>query len=100
MQNLDLLEKAARENDVQIVRALNNQLAGLDAERNKKIAEIRAEYGERPKTLKTKRTEWIRRVKKLLSKDEYEELVNRSETGARSDPEPLPVTGVDHESAA
>ncbi len=96
MQNLDAMEKTARDNDVQIVRALNTQLAGLDAERDQKIAAIRAEYVERRRTLKAKRTEWLRRVKKLITPEEYEQLVK----GEESRPEPVAATEVDHESSA
>lgn len=81
MQNLETLEKAARDNDVQIVRELNTQLAGLDAERDEKISDVRAQYVDRRKALKSKRTEWLRRIKKHLSKVEYEQLAKASENG-------------------
>ena len=66
MQNLDSLEQATRDSAIEMIRELNRQLAGLDAERDGRISEIRAEYMGRRRTLKGKRTEWLRRVKGLL----------------------------------
>ena len=81
MQNLDSLEEATRNSAVQMIRALNGQLAGLDEERDKKIAAARAEFVGRRKALRVKRTEWLRRVKGLLKKEEYENLAKASENG-------------------
>ena len=101
MQNLDSLEEATRKSAIEMIRALNSQLAGLDEERDKRVAEIRSEYVERRKALRVKRTEWLRRVKGLLEKVEYEKLAKVSENGAsQTQNEYEAVTEVGHESVA
>ncbi len=99
MQNLDSLEEATRNSAVQMIRALNGQLAGLDEERNKKVVAVRAEYVERRKALRVKRTDWLRRVKGLLKKEEYEKLAKASKNGtSENQAESEAVTEAGHES--
>ena len=104
MPNLDSLEEATRNSAVEMIRALNSQFAGLDEERDKRIVGVRGEYVERRKTLRVKRTEWLRRVKGLLDKKEYEKLVkvpekkNGSASGGQPEPEALTEAG--HESVS
>ena len=91
MQDLDSLKQAMRANGVELIHVLNAQLAGLDDERDKRIAEIRAECVERRKALKAERTGCLHSVKNLPSADEYGQLARASENGASqalTEPEP------------